>query len=419
MAEINYHFICGLDIGNGYTKAKFDLCDGSDLVTVDMPSAASYTSANKWISTKPSVEDLSTLCNSLDCTVDSETVSVGDRKRIYLGERAVHASNRTVIFNLEDSVPKCDDSLSGQIIMGVIAGVAVEKYLRDNHLQLPLDTIHVSCTAGLALPIQDYIDHRDNYKYKLTNKPHHVTIHNYETPVNVLITFDDVEVLAEGAAAQYAINALGGDFLDVVIEGCRRQGAVLEKDLTGDELISYENVLTIDIGSGTVNFAAFNNGKLAVENSANIKRGYESVLEDVVKDIRNTPSAPQTRKELSDFMLKAPEYGPKGKLKAKFQGYIDNEAEVFCRELLSEYKSIVNRTKLQVDAIYVIGGGATPLRNALYPALMESSNLGDDIYLPVLYLDSYYSRNLNRNGLFDVAKSLDAYVHQLPVAKEA
>lgn len=408
MPDVNYHFICGLDIGNGYTKAKIDTGSGDKPVIVDIPSAVAYTSANRWLPAVVTNEYVDMLCNNLECTVDSDTVAVGDRKRIYVGERAVNSGNRTMIFNLEDAVPKCDDSLSGQIIMGAIAGVAVQKYLLDHNLELPDETIHVSCSAGLALPIQDYIDHRDSYKYKLMNKSHYVTVHNFEKPVNVEITFTNVDVLAEGAAAQYAINALGAKFLDNLIASCRAQGAILEEDLTGDELISYENVLTIDIGSGTVNFAAFNNGKLSVENSANIKRGYESVLDDVVHDIRNTSAAPQTRKELSDFMLKAPEHGVKGRLKARFQAAIDSEAEVFCRELINEYKNIVSRTKLQVDAIYVIGGGANPLRESLYKGLLEASDLGDGMYLPVLYLDSRHSRVLNRNGLFTVAQTLDA-----------
>ena len=50
------------------------------------------------------------------------------------------------------------------------------------------------------------------------------------------------------------------------------------------------------------------------------------------------------------------------------------------------------------------GGGATPVKKYLFPRLIDCATIGDTSdMIPVLYMDSNYSRFLNRQGLFNVA----------------
>ena len=58
--------------------------------------------------------------------------------------------------------------------------------------------------------------------------------------------------------------------------------------------------------------------------------------------------------------------------------------------------------------IYVYGGGASDMKAWLHPKLIETVKKlgGADVEVPILYLDSRYSRKLNREGLFLVVKQL-------------
>ena len=57
------------------------------------------------------------------------------------------------------------------------------------------------------------------------------------------------------------------------------------------------------------------------------------------------------------------------------------------------------------EVIYVYGGGASPIKEVLYPVLCDV--LKDyNLDIPILYLDSMYSRFLNREGLFVIQRAV-------------
>ena len=63
-----------------------------------------------------------------------------------------------------------------------------------------------------------------------------------------------------------------------------------------------------------------------------------------------------------------------------------------------------------IEVLYIYGGGATPVKDQLYERLLGTVKAlgGADVMFPVLYLDSRYSRFLNRQGLFVIANSMSA-----------
>jgi plasmid segregation protein ParM len=70
------------------------------------------------------------------------------------------------------------------------------------------------------------------------------------------------------------------------------------------------------------------------------------------------------------------------------------------------FTKLLHKADGQIEVIYVYGGGASSLKQWLYPLLIDASRdfaAGSDF--PILYLDSKYSRYLNREGLFDVASA--------------
>ena len=86
------------------------------------------------------------------------------------------------------------------------------------------------------------------------------------------------------------------------------------------------------------------------------------------------------------------------------QKILDDEIVVFTRDIIKEFSSIFRKIGARTDVIYVYGGGASPVRKTLYPQLIEAVKLDDNNSVPVIYLDSAYSRDLNRSGLFNIAK---------------
>lgn len=401
MADFN--MAAGIDVGNGYVKAKVKV-GHSDPYEMDFPSCIAYTPAAGWVPADASEEYVADLANELDCDVMSDAVAPSDRRRILVGRRAAASGRIPIMFDINDATPKCDDSLSGQFVCATLAAAAVRAYF-EREGSLPESAIDVDAFVALALPITDYAKCRDRYRAMFVSGSHTVHIHNFEREVSVNIRFRDVYVLPEGAAAQFAIGQLSQDVLQSLLDDARAAGMPAD-DETPATLVSYSNTVGVDIGEGTVNFPVFRNGKVNVEASSSINRGYGTVLTDVVEATRGLGYAPESRKELAEFMLKGDPTPRDRKIQAKLQHVIDDNADVFARDVIAEYTHVMRRTKLTSDVVWVYGGGADAVRDILWPKLVEASKLDDDIYTPVIYLSSGLSRTLNRDGLFSVALTL-------------
>lgn len=391
----------GMDIGNGYVKGKVSF-DGGAPRLIDMPSAVAWFCGNSFIPATADADYMAMLANELDADVVSPAVHATDAHRVVFGRRAVASGLTAIAFDIDDACPKCDNSLSGQLILGSLAAEAVRVFFERTG-ELPAETLHLDVVCACALPISDYMSYKERYRAVLMGARHTVHIHNFEREVTCDIVFTGVEVLPEGAAAQFAINDLGAAFLDMALDDCRAHGCPVDAAETGESLLSYDNTVGIDIGEGTVNFPVFRDGRVSVEASSSINRGYGTVLDAVVAECRNLAYAPHSRKDLAEFMLKENPNGRDRRVMAKLQRMLDEQIEVFCRDVMMEYSRVMGKVKLGVDVIYVYGGGANAVRRCLWPQLVEASKLDDDIYTPVVYLDSAYSRDLNRNGLYIVA----------------
>lgn len=392
--------IAGLDIGNGYVKGKATVNNG-DVMLVDMPSVVSYTVGDN-IPKIPTDEYMNNLVNELDATVTSRAIKTSDAGRVFFGKRGIRSGESLREFNIENHVPKCKDALSTMLILGSISSIAIESYYKE-HKTLPGDNLDVVCALGIALPIEDFMEWKDVYRNTLMTDKHHIIIHNFDHDIDVSVTFKNVEVLAEGAAAQYAIAGLGADFLQLAIDDARSNGAQIDNVYTGEMLANAQNTIGIDIGEGTTNFPVFNNGSVSIESSTSINKGYGTVLTNVVAQLRNTNYAPETRKELADFMLIQNPMPAQKHIQDNMRVYINKQITIFVRDVLKEFSNIFRKVGLRTDVIYIYGGGSKDVKDTLYPAIIEAVTLDDGSCLPVIYLDSSYSRDLNRTGLYEIA----------------
>lgn len=392
--------IAGLDIGNGYVKGKVTV-NGGEPVFVDMPSAVSYTVGDN-VPKLPTVEYMDKLSNELDATVTSRAIKTTDAGRVFFGQRGIRSGESLREFNIENHVPKCKDALSTMLVLGSVASVAVQAYFKENG-ELPGTSLDVTCALGIALPIEDFMEWKDVYRNTLMSDVHHAIIHNFEHDIDVSVRFADVEVLAEGAAAQYAIANMGADFLQLAIDDARANGAQIDSVYTGDILAGAQNTIGIDIGEGTTNFPVFANGGVSIESSRSINKGYGTVLTNVVTALRNTNYAFESRKDLADFMLVKNPMPAQKRIQTLVQHHIDEQVVIFVREVMKEFTNIFRKVGLRTDVIYIYGGGAGDVKSQLYPSVIDAVTLDDGNCLPVIYLDSSYSRDLNRTGLYEVA----------------
>lgn len=397
--------IAGLDVGNGYVKGKFRF-DKAAPVLVDLPSTVSYTAGGD-LDRMPSSAYMEDFTNKLDMTCISKGIKPMDEGRVFLGRRAIYSGQSQVEFNIDNHEPKSQDSLSTMLILGSLAGAFLEKCYLDG-VDMFSDTLTLHVGLGIALPIEDYLTYKEQYKETLLSSSHHVHVHNFEKPITIEITFDDVQVLAEGAAGQYAIASLGAAFLEKALHVARENGLAIDKAYTGEMLSHARNTIGIDIGEGTTNFPVFQNGNVAIEVSSSINKGYGSVLSTVVNRLRNTPFAFASRKDLADFLLEEELMPNQERLKAKVMTYVEKEIAIFVRDVLKEYANIFRKVGVRTDVVYVYGGGANAMQSYLYPLLSKASILADGMSVPVIYLDSRYSRDLNRNGLFEAAELSEA-----------
>ena len=391
----------GLDIGNGYVKGKVTT-NGKEAVFIDAPSTVSYHTGAE-LPRQAHDRDFEDFINQMDATVISKGIKPVDEGRVYFGRRAIESGGSQVEFNIDNPEPKSQDSLSATLILGSIASLALTDYWKANR-RLPKDTLDVSVGVGLALPIEDYLTYRDQYEAMLMGSTHHVHIHNFEDPVVVQIAFEDVKVLAEGAAGQYAITSLGADFLQMALDDTRRNGIEIDEAYTGRMLSRAENTIGIDIGDGTTNFPVFTNANVAIETSSSIPKGFGVVLTNVVTELRNTAHSFESRKDLADFLVKENLKPNQERIMQRVRVHLDKQIKIFVRDVIKEYANIFRKVGIRTDVIYVYGGGANAVKNYLHPMLVASSEIDDGYSLPIIYLDSDYSRDLNRNGLFEIAR---------------
>lgn len=393
--------IAGLDVGNGYVKGKLSI-NGEKPILIDLPSTVSYISG-KDLDRQPNEAYMKDFVNKLDATFVSKGIKPIDEGRVLLGKRAIYSGASQVEFNIDNHEPKCQDSLSTMLILASLASVAIEDSFNKG-LDLFNGVIKINAGLGIALPIEDYMLYKDQYVETLKGSSHYVHIHNFEKSITVEINFDDVQVLAEGAAGQYAIGNLGAGFLQMALDIAREKGFDIDKAYTGEILTKAQNTIGIDIGEGTTNFPVFQNGDIAIEVSSSINKGYGTVLSNVVAELRNTNFAFESRKDLADFLLEPEDtlMPNQIRLKAKLMTYVEKEIAIFVRDVIKEYTNIFRKVGVRTDVVYVYGGGANSVQKYLYKALCDASNL-DGMNVPVIYLDSEYSRDLNRNGLYEAA----------------
>ena len=400
--KYNYEMIIGNDIGNGCVKCAVKTNDG-DVKRVDFQSVAALDRKPK----KPAIsnEEIKQIINNIynEMEISISSPSLATYNEHYLIGEAALSKGFIREFDVYSKKSKAEDELSLILTLATAAGRTLQTYYEENQ-SLPEELLTVDAILAMALPIEEYVKGFDDvYKNKLLNAEHIVTFHNFQLPVSVKILFSNVGVLAEGAAAQFAINKLTPEILKALIEQAKNDGMNLE-GIEPQHIAGAEYIVGVDIGDGTTNFPVFTNGNFDKNFSDSINTGHGKILSESVEDLRNNfkLAGIDDRKGLSTFLNNKPGENTAPYKKKRYNSIADvvhNPEQQLANTITKKLNTLQERMPQQVDVVFVYGGGATPVKEYLYPQLM-------DIFadIPVIYLDSNFSRFLNREGLYAVAE---------------
>lgn len=400
---MNNLITAGLDIGNGYVKGV--ITAGATTTELNIPSCAiAVTNPRNVIPVETAdgiANAVADIFKILDVSFDSPMISRGGRR--WIGERAISANSFGLeSFNITANISKAKQDLSPVLALSCIAGAALQDYYAK-HKALPNDIIEVHSSLAVALPIDEYKDLRNEYKAAFKSNFHMVTIHNFVNPVRIKIIVDAVAIGAEGASAQYAISDYGEPLYAALLKTAANYGAHLE-GLTAKHLAKMQNIVGIDIGEGTVNFPVFMNGEFNADASRSITSGFGTVLEKSIAPCKQAGhSFKGGRKALAAYLQNVPDEDDW--FRDDYDDVVSivkNEAQALVNEIITQFTDIIGGG---VRVAYVYGGGAHPMRDILYPALIEASKqfAGTKKGFPILYIGSEYSQILNREGLFIMA----------------
>ena len=389
--------LAGLDIGNGYVKAKINDGDAFDLPSV----VACVTSTHdiKAEDVKAVVDDI---FNHMDASFDSPLIETPGSRRFF-GRRGITAGMSIQEFDVFSHVSKANNDLSGILVLGTLAGYALQQYYAE-HGALPMEQVTVHCRIALALPINEYKRHREAYANKFKKASSLVTIHNFEKPVRIELVFDNVQVFAEGESAQYGILIEGEPLMAEMLADVRNGGEPLEGIAPADVLAA-KTVVGIDIGEGTTNFPVFLNRKFNADASSTYKQGYGEVLTRAMERLADMGMAFHSRKDITEFLLETPTALNRAKHE-RIKMVVSEETVPFAQAVSMEFAKVMNRGGVFIEVVYVYGGGATLAKDVLHPLILQTIRSFSDDQMPVLYLDSQYSRFLNATGLYRVAAKL-------------
>lgn len=400
----NIHLTAGLDIGNGFVKAIVAGYDEQRTV-IDIPSvSALYTNPSN-IKTTPDEVDavIGDIFNRMEATINSHLVNSGVRR--LFGERARVSGCTLEEFDVQTSISKAQQPLSAILILGCLAGKALQQYWAVNHA-FPGETLICHADVGLALPITEYKLHREGYAASLKAKSHLVTIENFEQPVRIEIFIDNARVVAEGQSAQYAILAAGEGLINGMLADCRRNGDPLE-GITAADIIGVKNSIGIDIGEGTVNFPVFTGGSFNADRSRTLGHGYGTVLENVKLRLQGQGIPVSGRKDILAYLSDGETVFNRA-IYPRVVEALNEESDGFILEILHTVRGLLQNAGLMAGVIYVYGGGSAPLKEKLHRALIEESKRVSLSGHPVLYLDASWSRMLNVEGMYLVAQHFAA-----------
>ena len=145
------------------------------------------------------------------------------------------------------------------------------------------------------------------YRSRYNGSTHQVTFHNFKNPITVTIEFDKVFVATEGETAQFYISTGENKDLTTKIKAdFDEHYPELASLVSAEDLIHAKNVVSIDIGAGTVDIVVIINGKALTVASFSLSEGYDNALQEALEVLEDKRYNFASVAELKEFLASKP-----------------------------------------------------------------------------------------------------------------
>lgn len=403
-----FNYLAAIDAGNGYMKAWIQNYETGKSKTSVFPSVAAkrrqLTLSQPLEGTEIEAFATGDVINQMDIAISSPLVKEPVRRLFANG--ALTSGQSMEQFDVYSPISKAEVDLSGSLVLGTIAARVLKDYWAE-HQGLPDEPVKAKVILSTALPIEEHKKFNKAYKKNLLNngKSHRVSFYNFEDQVHIDIMFKDVHIANEGESAQYGLMYASSDFLDVIERNMRENYPDGELDeILAADIVNADNSLVIDIGEGTTDFAVFTEGKFNIDASSTMSKGFGNVLEQTLDELHSKGMPYSSRKQLSELLHVERTSLNRRRIEA-VEREVEEQTYQFAGVVTDEVGKVFSRVGGFIDVIYVIGGGAGAMQDALFPLIKDrvnEFNMGHE--LPIIYLDGGYSRFLNVQGLTEIAK---------------
>lgn len=341
----------------------------------------------------------------MDVTISSSAVKMPGR--FLIGQNAVDQNLPLTHFDINDYAGKSESDYSLILTLSMVAGAAVEEaYKEGKDLS---DPIKVKAKMATALPIKEgsNIETKNRYRGRYTENTHQVTFHNFKNPITVSVEFEKVLVATEGESAQFFISTNKNKKLT---EGIKADFIAHYSDLIEnpdevdkiiDQLIHAKNVISIDIGAGTVDIVVLVNGKPLVVASFSLSEGYDNALEEALEVLRDKRYNFSSVAELKEFLASEPTPLSRARYNA-VQSIVFAQLEPFCNRIVDEVSRALRKAGADIQVVFVHGGGSIPMKDHSQLRVkledkLRSYNGGYTV--PALWIPAPFAQTLNRDGL--------------------
>lgn len=387
------------DLGNGHTKITVGGTTITEPSIIAKQRKQDLVPPVRFSSEHEQHEYMRNLLNHMDVSIQSPTVSTSER--LLVGVSAFRLPQSVEGFDVNDFEGKSEMDLPLIITLSTIAGYAVvQDFKRTQEIPTHVDVIS---DMTVALPINEGKRNGaiNQYSRRYKDNTHHVTFHNFDELITVTIRFRHVEVALEGEAAQLKLKHAPKDLAEAVKADFDKFYPELAQDpnFTAQDLVTFPNVMGIDIGEGTTDLPVFVNGQINEQASTSLPEGYGNALEEALTDLRNNNMNFNSRNELQEYVMTPPTKLDASR-KQIAQKAVMEQLDLFAKHIVDGVSTNLRKNATNISAIFVYGGGATPMRYYLRELLMKKTqSFTQGIGIPVIFVPETYAQILNERGL--------------------
>ena len=299
--------------------------------------------------------------NHMDVTISSSAVKTPGR--FLIGQYAMDKNLPLTHFDINDYAGKSESDYSLILSLSMIAGAAVENaYSKGSDLSEP---IKVKSKMAVALPVKEGsdINIKNMYRSRYNGSTHQVTFHNFKNPITVTIEFDKVFVATEGETAQFYISTGENKDLTTKIKAdFDEHYPELASLVSAEDLIHAKNVVSIDIGAGTVDIVVIINGKALTVASFSLSEGYDNALQEALEVLEDKRYNFASVAELKEFLASKPSPLSRARYNA-VEKIVFAQLEPFCDRIVDEVSRALRKAGAGIEVATVHGGGSIPMKD--------------------------------------------------------